>query len=70
MALTAAFYVVFFRSPAMRNGLETRNGVGGEGHARYGYPCLAPSGRSNFSVYDRSVLELCIATLLEPSKSI
>jgi hypothetical protein len=32
----------FFSGPrAMRNGLETRNGVGGEGHARYGYPRLS-----------------------------
>jgi hypothetical protein len=46
----------------MRNELETRNGVGGEGHARYGYHCLAPSGRSNFLVYDISVLGLCITT--------
>jgi hypothetical protein len=63
MALIAAFDVVFPGPRAMRNGLETRNGVGGEDHAWYGYHCLAPSGRSNFLVYNRSVLGLCITTL-------
>jgi hypothetical protein len=44
----------------MRNGLETRNGVGGEGHARYGYPSLPPSGRSKSLVSNKSLLGLCI----------
>jgi hypothetical protein len=32
----------------MCNGLETRNGVGGEGHARYGYPWLPRLAAPNF----------------------
>jgi hypothetical protein len=48
----------------MRNRLETRNGVGGEVHARYGYHCLAPSGRSNLLVYNKSLLGVCITTLM------
>jgi hypothetical protein len=55
----------FFSGPrAMRNGLETRNGVGGDGYVRYGYPCLPLSGRSNFSVYNRGLLGLCTTTFV------
>jgi hypothetical protein len=48
----------------MRNGLETRNGVGGEGHARYDYPWLPPSGRSKFRGSNRRPLGLGITSFL------
>jgi hypothetical protein len=47
----------------MRKGLEARNGVGGEDHARYGHPCPPQPDRSKFMVSDRVALGLCITTL-------
>jgi hypothetical protein len=49
----------------MRNGLEMRNGMGGEGHVRYGYPCLPHAGCSKFLVSNRFALGLCITTLFK-----
>jgi hypothetical protein len=64
MGLITAFYAVFSGPRGMRNGLEMRNGVGGERHARYGYPRLLWPGLSKFRVSDRTALGLCITTCL------
>jgi hypothetical protein len=64
MALITAFYVAFFRSPCDAQWAGNAKRDGRRGLARYGYPCMAPSGRSKFWVCDRSLLGLSITTFL------